>query len=178
MNPYYFVKQIPSDKSILSLCCGIGFELSGLPNEGITAVDIAQQYLDQVHDRCPQAKLICSDTLEFLKLQKDNSYDYVSMLDGLEHMDKSVGKQVLKHIKRVAKDGVLLFIPQGLADDGYLKNEPHNAWGIEGADDYQLHKSGWTKDEIVKSGFTLVHSSDDVSQHGEQYTALMFKYEK
>ena len=79
-------------------------------------------------------------------------------------------------MKRVARKQILLFTPQGPHEDGYLKNEPHNAWGIEGADHFQTHKSGWTVDELRDLGFELILSADDISQHGESYTALMMRY--
>lgn len=180
MNPYFFVRQATeNNESLLSLCCGVGFELSGLTTPDITAVDIYQGYLDQVKERCPQAKTVCSDALDYIKDQPDNSVDVISIIDGIEHMDKKTGLKAIKHMKRVARKQILLFTPQGhAAEDGYLKNEPHNAWGIEGADHFQAHKSGWTADELKDLGFRLVLSVDDISQHGEPYSAMMFIYDK
>lgn len=179
MNPYYYVSQATENgESLLSLCCGIGLELSGLSTQDVTAVDIAPQYLEQVQSRCPQAKTICSDALEYLKDQPDNSVDVISIIDGIEHMEKLQGTEVIKHMKRVAKKQILLFTPQGPAEDGYLKNEPHNAWGIEGADHFQTHKSGWTSAELEALSFECVAVAEDISQHGEPYTALMYTFTK
>jgi hypothetical protein len=88
-------------------------------------------------------------------------------------MDKRVGLKLIKQMKRVARQKILLFTPQGNSDNGYLRNEPHDAWGISGADEYQTHRSGWTLQELQKLGFTLLLSTEGVSQHGEPYTALM-----
>lgn len=179
MNPYIYIAQATaSGESLLSLCCGIGLELSGLETRSITAVDIAPQYLAKVGKRCPQAKTVCSDALEYIKDQPDQSVDVISIIDGIEHMDKETGLRVIEHMKRVAKKEVLLFTPQGRTEDGYLKNEPHNAWGIEGADHFQTHKSGWTADELHELGFECIVQTDDVSQHGEPYTALMYKWSR
>lgn len=178
MNPYYYVKQaVERGESLLSLCCGIGLELNGLNTNNITGVDLAPQYLAEAARRCPVGKFIQSDALSFLQSAESKSYDVVSMLDGLEHMDKATGRKVLKEIKRVAKKQVLLFFPQGHAEDGYLKNEPHDAWGISGADEYQTHKSGWKREEVEKLGFELIAKADSISQHDEPYIALMFKYD-
>jgi ubiquinone/menaquinone biosynthesis C-methylase UbiE len=177
MNPYTYIQEATKNgESLLSLCCGIGLELSHLSTQDVTAVDIAPQYLAQVKDRCPQAKTVCSDALEYIKQQPDNSVDMISIIDGIEHMDKKTGLKVIKHMKRVARQKVLLFTPQGHAEDGYLKNEPHNAWGIEGADHFQTHKSGWTVDELKNLGFSLILAAGSVSQHDEPYTALMMEY--
>lgn len=179
INPYFYVAQATErGESLLSLCCGIGLELSGLSTPDVTAVDIAPQYVEQVKHRCPQAKTVVSDALDYLRTQRANSVDVISIIDGIEHMDKKTGKQVIKHMKRVCKKQILLFTPQGPGEDGYLKNEPHNAWGISGADHHQTHKSGWTADELEKLGFTQVAIASDISQHGEPYHALMYKYDK
>lgn len=179
MNPYQYVSEATQNgESLLSLCCGIGFELSRLTTQDVTAVDIAPQYLIQVKDRCPQAKTVCSDSLEYIKKQPDNSVDVISIIDGIEHMDKKSGLELIKHMKRVAKKKILLFTPQGHTEDGYLKNEPHNAWGIEGADEHQTHKSGWTALELKDLGFQIVEKHSDTSQHGEPYVALMCEWVK
>lgn len=179
MNPYFYVK-LATDRgeSLLSLCCGIGLELSGLSTQDVTAVDIHDAHIAQVHHRCPQAKTFVSDALEFIKTQEDNSYDVISIIDGIEHMDKDTGLELMDEMKRVAKKEILLFTPEGPSEDGYLKNEPHNAWGIEGADEYQKHKSGWTLKELEGMGFEVIRTSEDISQHGEPYTALMVKWSK
>lgn len=178
MNPYVYVQQATSNgESLLSLCCGIGYELYSLNTDNITAVDLMPQYLEQVKDRCPGAKTVCSDALSFLETQLDQSYDVISIIDGIEHMDKKTGLKVIEEMKRVGKS-ILLFTPQGHNEDGFLKNEPHNAWGIEGADHAQLHKSGWTQPELEKLGFKLLNRQTDTSQHGEPYTALMMKWTK
>lgn len=177
MIPYTYVKEATDNgESLLSLCSGIGLELSNLNTQKVVAVDIAPQYLEKVKEFCPQATTVQSDALEYLKEQPDNSFDVISIIDGIEHMDKQTGLELIPHLKRVAKKEVLLFTPQGHGGDGYLKNEPHNAWGIEGADHFQTHKSGWTALELKDLGFEMLDKSEDISQHGEPYTALMMRY--
>lgn len=179
MSPYPYVKEATDpDKSLLSLCCGIGLELAYLQTQSVTAVDIAPQYLDEVKNRCPQAKTIQSDALSFVEDCNDNQYDVISIIDGIEHMDKKTGLKLIEQMKRVAKQEVLLFTPQGPSEDGYLKNEPHNAWGIEGADEHQTHKSGWTALELKDLGFEMLDKQGDTSQHGEPYVALMMRFKK
>lgn len=179
MNPYIYIKEATKNgESLLSLCCGIGLELNDLSTQNVVAVDAAKQYLEQVKDRCPQATTVHSDSLEYAKEQPDNCFDVVSIIDGIEHMDKETGIELIKEMKRICKKEILLFTPQGPGEDGYLKNEPHNAWGIEGADHFQTHKSGWTAAELEDYGFTGIMTAEDVSQHGEPYVALMYRWTK
>lgn len=177
MNPYVFVQRaVESGESLLSLCCGIGLELNGLNTQDITAVDVAPQYLEKLSQQYPNIKTVCSDALEYLRTQPDKSFDVISIIDGIEHMSKEIGLKLVTEMKRVAKREVLLFTPQGHENSGYLKNEPHNAWGIEGADEHQTHKSGWTALELKDLGFEMLDSAESISQHGEPYTALMMRW--
>jgi ubiquinone/menaquinone biosynthesis C-methylase UbiE len=179
MNPYQYVRESTiNGESLLDLCSGIGLELDNLKTKDITAVDIATQYLAELKQRHPEVGTVQSDALEYIKEQPDNSFDVISIIDGIEHMDKKSGLELIKEMKRVARKEVLLFTPQGPSKDGYLKNEPHNAWGIEGADHFQTHKSGWTALELKDLGFQILETADDTSQHGESYTALMTIYKK
>lgn len=179
MNPYPAVREaVQHGESLLVLCCGIGQELKRLNTNNITAVDISPEYIKEVKKNYPEVNAINSDALDFARKQPDNSYDVVSFIDGLEHMDKKSGIEILGHIKRIARKRVVLFLPEGLSPDGYLRNEPHNAWDIEGADEYQKHKSGWRDDEIKALGFTGVSRTLEMSQHNEPYYALMFEYIK
>lgn len=179
MNPYKFVKQATDNgESLLSLCSGIGLEFNNLSASDVTAVDISATYLIELNRNHSGVKTVASDALHYARVQPDNSVDVVTLIDGLEHMTKARGKELLGHIKRIARKKVLLFFPEGEAEGGYLKNDPHNAWDIGGQDEYQTHKSGWTKDEAIKLGFTLIAEAKETSQHGEPYTALMFTYNK
>jgi len=177
MDPYIFVgRATEKGESLLSLCGGIGLELRDVTTKDITVVDIVPQYLFQVAHQYPNVKVVESDALEYLRTQPDQSVDVISIIDGIEHMTKGTGLNLITEMKRVAKKEILLFTPQGHVDGGYLKNEPHNAWGIEGADERQTHKSGWTALELKDLGFEMLNSAEDVSQHGEPYTALMMRF--
>jgi ubiquinone/menaquinone biosynthesis C-methylase UbiE len=179
MSPYEFIRLCTKNgESLLSLCCGIGLELKNLNTSNITAVDISPQYIAEVSKKYPHVKAIQSDVLEYISKQPDNSVDVISFIDGIEHMTKKTGLKVLEHIKRVTRKRVILFFPEGINETGYLRNEPHNAWDIEGSDEFQKHKSGWKDEEVKALGFTGVSKTLETSQHNEPYYALMFEYIK
>lgn len=172
MNPYIYVQEATDNgESLLSLCCGIGYELRGLNTDDITAVDIAPQYLSELKNHHPQVKTFNNDAYDYIKNAESNSVDVISIIDGIEHLTKEKGLEVIKHMKRVARKEILLFTP-----DGYLKNEPHNAWGIEGADEHQTHKSGWSALELKDLGFEIINTFKNVSQHGEKFTEIMARF--
>lgn len=172
MNPYPLIYAATKNgESLLSLGCGIGLELQSLGTADITAVDIAPQYLEVVPAFCSGAKLIQDDVTDYIESQPDKSVDVISLVDVLEHLTKVRGRSTLENCKRVAKRRVIVF-----TQDGYVKNEPHNAWGIKGADKHQKHLSGWTQKELEKLGFTLLARTPEVSQHGEEFYSLLMEY--
>lgn len=172
MNPYVYVQEATDNgESLLSLCCGIGYELRDLHTKDITAVDIAEQYISEVKKHYPEVKAVVSDACEYIKSAPSKSVDVISILDGIEHLEHGKGLEVIENMKRVARKEILLFTP-----DGYLKNEPHNAWGIEGADEHQTHKSGWSALELKDLGFEIIQTFENVSQHGEKFTEIMARY--
>lgn len=178
MNPYIYTQQATErGESLLSLCCGIGFELEGLGTQDVTAVDIVPEYLEILKGKYPHVKTVLSDSLEYLKKQKDNSVDVISIIDGIEHLEKVDGLALIRNMKRVAKKQILLFTPQGQSEDGFLRNEPHHAWDISAGDEHQIHRSGWTLAELKELGFTELLMADSTSQHGEPYLALMMSWQ-
>jgi ubiquinone/menaquinone biosynthesis C-methylase UbiE len=174
VNPYLFLEDIvDKGTSVLSLCCGVGIELASLETKSITAVDIAPQYIKELKKILPFVKGVVSDALEYTKKAKDNSFDVISLFDAIEHLTKEDGQELLKECKRVASKHVLVFTPEG-----YVRNEPHNAWGIEGADHWQQHLSGWDMKELRELGFTILHRQPSKTQHGEDYHSLMARWDR
>jgi len=173
MNPYAFLEEIvDKETTVLSLCCGIGIELAPLSAKSITGVDIAPQYIAELKKALPQVKGVVSDALAYIKKAKNDSFDVISLFDAIEHLTKEDGVELINECKRVARKHILLFTPEG-----YVRNEPHNAWGIEGADHWQQHLSGWTMDELRNLGFTILHRQGGKTQHGEVYHSLMARWD-
>lgn len=171
MKPYFYVRQATENgESLLSLCCGDGREFKGLKTTEVTAVDIFPDYLVRVSELYPHVKVVESDATDYIKKAPTNSVDIISLIDAIEHLTKKNGLTVLKESKRVARKQVLVFTPEG-----FIKNEPHDAWGIYGGDKYQKHISGWEIPELEALDYKLIAKQADVSQHGDPYNALMFR---
>lgn len=177
MTPNVFIRDnVEHRDRLLSLCCGIGLELDlllkKLINVDITAVDISSAYVAEIRKRHTGFEVIRADATEYILNAPTNSFDVISFIDGLEHLTKEDGVTVLKECKRVAKRKVLVFTPEG-----YIKNEPHDTWGVKGGDKYQLHLSGWKTKELEDLGYRLVWQNPHTSPHGEKYNESMYLYE-
>ncbi len=71
----------------------------------------------------------------------EENVDSIVMLDVIEHMEKTVGKTVLKLAEEKAKSQVVIYTPFG------FKPQEGDAWGLNGHE-WQRHRSGWTPDEF------------------------------
>lgn len=91
---------------------------------------------------------------ESLPFEKD-SFDYILLLDIIEHLEKENGFQVLEQCKIIVKTGIFLYTP--LFWDDNLKNVNNKKCWAYG-NKYNKHKSlwaiedfkGWTTLEILK----------------------------
>ncbi len=174
MNPYIYVAAATKNgESLLSMCCGIGFELVHSASKDITGVDISEIYVAELKKRMPHVKAHVSNAIDYLVKQPDNSVEVISCIDGLEHMTKVDAMKFLEEAKRVASKTVLVF-----TQDRYVRNEPHNAWGIAGADVYQNHLSETKPEEVTALGYTILNTTGQISQHGEPFVEMMYEYSK
>jgi SAM-dependent methyltransferase len=72
------------------------------------------------------------------------SFDCVFALDVVEHITKDEGLRLLDNIERIAKKKVFVVTPNGFLPSGEFENNP-----------WQVHKSGWTVEEMRKRGYNV-----------------------
>lgn len=171
LSPATILPEIVNPNStLLSVCCGIGLELLHLPETvSISAVDIVPEYVQEFQRRFPKSSTKVDDAVEYLKSMPDKCFDYVSCIDGIEHLTKVEGVQLLKEAKRVAYKKVIIFTPQG-----HTENHPEHTWGIDGGDEYQKHLSGWVPKELKKYGYDLYAEDDSISPHGQKFKEALY----
>jgi len=76
------------------------------------------------------------DYRNFLAGCQNESYDWITMLDTLEHVTKKDAREVMRNLKRVARMGFTLYVPEGAVgdnpwDEGYNRHLAHwfmNDW--------------------------------------------------
>lgn len=176
MTPGKYIRElVRNGESLLSLCSGIGLEIRKLdPSIRVTAVDLTPEYLKVLKERQPWIETVHADVVKYIKEAPDESFDIVSIIDGIEHLEKEDGHIVLEECKRVAKRKVFVFTPQG-----YVYNNPDTAtWGVVDRDDHQLHLSGWTIPEIEAHGYEVYQQDVAVSSEGDKYKEAFYIYSK
>lgn len=161
--------EVAYGDSVLSLCCGIATELRRLPGgNNVTCVDIIPEYLAEVKRLYPEYETVLDDAVHYASKAANKSFDVVSCIDGIEHLEKKRGLKLIKEMKRVARKKILLFTPQG-----FVENHPQHTWDIEGGDHAQIHISGWTVGELKDLGFELLwENKAQNSWHGDYKEAM------
>jgi SAM-dependent methyltransferase len=139
-------EQIPNPKSqirILDVGCGTGANLEMLKQFGAAeGVDVSDEALEFCREKGLEVHKGLAEELPF----EDESFELVTALDVVEHLDDDVAG--LKEMHRVLKKGgkSLIFVPAFM----WL-------WGVQ--DDISNHRIRYTKKQITerleKAGFTV-----------------------
>ena len=77
--------------------------------------------------------------------QQDKSFDYVIMMDVIEHLDKAKGFELIAEAKRIARKGVFLLTPMWWQTNDHNVNNPASPYYNN---HFDLHKSLWTKEDF------------------------------
>jgi ubiquinone/menaquinone biosynthesis C-methylase UbiE len=180
MNPYAIYKEAMKDGPVTDLMSGNGLALDYIPGTNdFTFVEIYKPYLDVLKSRLHSsstAALINMDSVEYLKSLPNKSIPVITCIDGLEHLSKEQGLELLKEIDRVCTKSSWIFTPEGHAEHGGTFNAPHDTWGIPGGDEYQKHLSGWTTNEMLGYGYECIESTHEMPNlyDGTMYTERMY----
>ena len=111
------LNRLPLEKGqkALDLACGTGFATGLLykkTQNRVTGVDSSAGMLSQARRNAPECEFVQSDILDYLKSQKDNSFDIVTCCWAIGY---SRPFAVMKQIKRVLKkDGCVAIIDNSL----------------------------------------------------------------
>ena len=72
--------------------------------------------------------------------------DSIFLLDVIEHMDKTEGREVLDLAKSKAREQIVVFTPLGFVEQSYVEGDK-DRWGMNGGF-WQTHRSGWMPEEF------------------------------
>jgi hypothetical protein len=100
--------------------------------------------------------------LNHLPLKK-NSFDCIAAFDVIEHLTKHQAKMLIENMEEISKKKIILLTPNGFNPKGHLEDDSP----------LQIHRSGWTMDEISNRGY-VVFGIDGVRRlRGEQASATI-----
>ncbi|MFQ3609326.1 MAG: class I SAM-dependent methyltransferase [Chloroherpetonaceae bacterium] len=147
----YFIRLeqevLSAGESLLDVGCGSNSPIRFFSKKLKYAVgvdgflpSIEKSRANQIHHDYKQANL-----MEIDSVFEPKSFDTVLASDVIEHFEKADGLKLLEKMEKVARKKVIVFTPNGFQPQGEFENNP-----------YQLHRSGWTVEEMQSLGFKVV----------------------
>ena len=116
------------------------------------SVEPCAEYAEILRREHPELVVVNALWSEVPRLFAPGSFDHVTILDVIEHLDKDEGRRLLNATIPIARLSVRVFTPLG-----FLAQEPGeggiDAWGLHGGE-WQRHRSGWTEADFVGWSFT------------------------
>lgn len=103
------------------------------------------------------------NVLEIENHFEDNSFECVLSSDLIEHLEKEEGYKLIEMMEKIASKRVIIFTPNGFLKQGEYDNNP-----------FQIHKSGWSAEEMKSLGYDVIGINGIKSLRGE-YAELKSK---
>jgi hypothetical protein len=135
-------------RSVLDVGTGLMHSLEDLPCPVKVGLDAHRPYLE--HRRLANAVPVNASAIELERVFVPNALDLVTMIDVLEHFERSDAVDVLRQAESVARRRVVLFTPRG-----NFPQEGHDAFGM-GGEELQRHRSQWEPADLTGLGYRVV----------------------
>jgi len=137
---YCLKRELADCHSVLDLGCGSDSPIKYCDIPYSVGVDAFRPYLEVSKKRKIHTEYILANITELNF--KPNSFDAIVLIEVLEHLSKKEGKTLLKKAENWARKKIIITTPNGYLPQGEMSNNP-----------YQVHRSGWTVEEIKKLGY-------------------------
>lgn len=135
-------KELRGCRSVLDLGCGCSSPLQYIKVPYSVGVELFEPYLKESKKKGIHDEYILADIrkVEF----KPKSFDCVLALEVLEHLPKEEGYKLLEKMEGVARKKIVITTP-----NSFIPQEEYDA------NIFQIHRSGWTVDDLKKLGFRI-----------------------
>ena len=138
---------IPSCRTLLDVGCGAESPIRSFSHrlEHSVGVDRFEAALDESRRQAIHSSYVCVDILELAGRFAPRSFDCVLASDVIEHLEKADGLRLMHSMEAIARRKVIVFTPNGFQPQGAVGGNP-----------YQVHRSGWTVDEMRGYGYRVI----------------------
>lgn len=143
----FLIKELKDCSSVLDLGCGPHSPLGRIKHElkpdlysvGVDDFDpyLEKNKLEQIHTKYVKSNIFDIDFPE-------KSFDCIILMDVIEHFEKEDFLKLLPKLEKISKK-IIIMTP-----NGFVPQEEYDG------NEYQIHKSGWTVEDMSKLGFKCV----------------------
>lgn len=137
---YCLKRELNDCHSVLDLGCGLDSPIKYCNVYYSVGVEAFESYIKTSKDKKIHNAYILANISELNF--KPKSFDAVILIEVLEHLTKEEGIHLLEKVETWAKKKVVVTTPNGYLPQGEMSNNP-----------YQVHRSGWTVDEMKGRGY-------------------------
>ena len=156
--PYELRQILKGCESVLDLGCGPSSPIRSLPRDfHSVGIDIYEKSVEESKRKCIHNEYFVMDTLDIEQKFQPNSFDCVLAIDLIEHLEKKDGVRLIQLMEKIAKKKVVIFTPNGFL---FQQERDGNLW--------QIHRSGWTVQEMRKMGYRVIGMSGIKFLRGER----------
>jgi hypothetical protein len=138
----YLAKELSDCETLLDIGCGKKSPIQFSSVSYSVGVDMFRPYLLESKKKKIHNSYVRSDIrkVEF----KEKSFDCVTCLDVLEHLEKDESFKLIEKMQNWAKKKLILLLPNGFPLQDEYDGNP-----------LQIHKSGWSVDELEPFGVKI-----------------------
>lgn len=87
------------------------------------------------------------ETVDLVSLLNGEKFDFVLMIDFIEHLDKSAGLKLIETVKQITNKKIILLTPlEEIWDDNHKNVNDKSLWCY--GNKFDIHKSLWTTEDF------------------------------
>jgi cyclopropane fatty-acyl-phospholipid synthase-like methyltransferase len=88
------------------------------------------------------------ETIDLISLLNGEKFDYVLMIDFIEHLEKSAGLKLIEDVKKITNKKIVLLTPlEEIWDDNHKNVNDPALWCY--GNDFDMHKSLWDRNDFA-----------------------------
>jgi 2-polyprenyl-3-methyl-5-hydroxy-6-metoxy-1,4-benzoquinol methylase len=149
----YLIANIEEGSSVLDLGCGPKLYSMPFKNRGDKVLTV------DAWDKVEPDMVIDLENDDITKIITDK-YDYILMLDFIEHLDKEAGLTLIDRCKSIANKKIFLLTPmEEIWDENHKNVNDEKLWCY--GNTFDLHKSLWTREDFKDWNEIKLKSLDD-----------------
>jgi predicted TPR repeat methyltransferase len=157
-------KAILPCSTLLDLGCGSNSPIKYFSEKfQCIGIDLYEKSINESKQKKIHNEYYQIDVLKIEENFKPNSFDCVVALDLIEHLTKEDGNKLITAMESISKKKVVIFTPNGYHPQGEFDVNPWN-----------VHKSGWTVEEMEQKGYRVIGMNGLKYLKGE-YAAPRYK---